>query len=416
MKPDSNDTWLAQLRRRLRSPEELAAYLGDRALPSGAAVAGACEAWPMAVTPYYASLIRRCASSDPIRRLCAADPAELSGGDLDPDPFDEAGHMPVSGLIRRYRDRAALIATRECAVLCRHCTRRNELRSLNTKHRKAGGGANSRNPTPNNQHPTANSQEATADGRAAVAGASGSGRSLKLETWSLELPPVLAWLRRHPEVREILVTGGDPLVLSTARLDAILRALRSVPTIEILRIGTRVPVVLPQRITRGLCAMLRRHHPVWLNTHFNHPAELTPEAARACERLADAGIPVGNQAVLLRGVNDSVDTLEALFRGLVRMRVRPYYLLQCDPVRGTAHFRVPLRRALGIVDELRARLTGLAVPTFVVDTPGTAGKIPLLPTAVVRWTRTGAILRGPRGRRVEYREPAASSKPWKRVR
>jgi lysine 2,3-aminomutase len=219
----------------------------------------------------------------------------------------------------------------------------------------------------------------------------------------LELPPVLAWLRRHPEVREVLVTGGDPLVLPTARLDAVLRALRRVPSIEILRIGTRVPVVLPQRVTRDLCAMLRRHHPVWMNTHFNHPAELTPESARACERLADAGIPVGNQAVLLRGVNDSVDVLERLFRGLVRMRVRPYYLLQCDPVRGTSHFQVPLRRALAIVDELRARLTGLAVPTFVVDTPGTAGKIPLLPTSVVRWTRTGAILRGPRGRLVTYR-------------
>lgn len=369
MKPDPATSWRSQLRRRLRSPEELATFLEARAPRPDGRTAAALRDWPMSVTPYYASLIRRATPSDPIHRLCAADPAELSGGDLDPDPFGEAGHMPVPGLIRRYRDRAALIATRECAVLCRHCTRRNGLRTLNAEHRTSNIVSN-----------------------------------VERGTWNLDLPPVLAWLRRHPEIREVLVTGGDPLVMSSARLDEILRAIRTVPSVEILRIGTRVPVVLPQRVSRNLCAMLRRHHPVWINTHFNHPAELTPEAARACGRLADAGIPVGNQAVLLRGVNDSVGVLEALFRGLVRMRVRPYYLLQCDPVRGTAHFRVPLRRALKIVDELRARLTGLAVPTFVVDTPGTAGKIPLLPTAVARWTRTGAVLRGPRGRRVAYRD------------
>ncbi len=403
MKPESA-AWRTQLRRRLRSPEALAAFLKGRAPRPDGRTAAALRDWPMAVTPYYASLIRRPSQADPVYRLCVADPAEVSGGDLDPDPFGEAGHMPVPGLIRRYRDRAALIATRDCAVLCRHCTRRNELRraniehrTSNIEHRSAGGGIN-------NQQPTANSQQPTADGGRALAGASGSGANLKLETWNLKLAPVLAWLRRHPEVREVLVTGGDPLVMSTARLDEILAALRTVPSVEILRIGTRVPVVLPQRVTRDLCAMLRRHHPVWVNTHFNHPAELTPESARACARLADAGIPIGNQAVLLRGVNDSVDVFERLFRGLVRMRVRPYYLLQCDPVRGTSHFRVPLRRALAIVDELRARLTGLAVPTFVVDTPGTAGKIPLLPTAVVRWTRAGAVLRGPRGRLVTYRD------------
>ncbi len=386
-------SWRSQLRRRLRSPEELAAFLGHRIAPRDAATAAVMGAWPMAVTPYYASLIRHPAGKDPVFRLCAADPAEMSGGELDPDPFGEGVHMPVPGLVRRYRDRAALIASRDCAVLCRHCTRRNELRARTfaggeTGTGERGGGGK------------------VEGGRWKVEGGGwrANPSNLKLETWNLKLPPVLSWLRRHPEVREVLVTGGDPLVMSTARLDGILGGLRSVPSIEILRIGTRVPVVLPQRITRDLCAMMRRHHPVWLNTHFNHPAELTTESARACARLADAGIPVGNQAVLLRGVNESADVLERLFRGLIRMRVRPYYLLQCDPVRGTAHFRVPLRKALAIVDELRARLSGLAVPTFVVDTPGTAGKIPLLPTGIVRWTRTGAVLRGPRGRLVTYRD------------
>lgn len=351
-------SWRWQLGRRLRSPEALAAFLGRPAPRRTAGVDAALQAWPMAVTPYYASLIRRLTRADPIVRLVLADAAEALDTDGMDDPFDETGRMPVPGLVRRYRDRAALIATTDCAVRCRHCTRRNEL----------------------------------------------TGRAGRPASTAADPAAAAAWLRRHPEVREVLVTGGDPLVLSTAKLEAILGTLRAVPSIDILRIGTRAPVVLPQRIDRALCAMLRRHHPLWLNTHFNHPAELTPQAATACARLADAGIPVGNQTVLLRGVNDSVRTLESLFRGLLKMRARPYYLLQCDPVRGAAHFRVPLRRALALVDELRARLSGLAVPVLVVDAAGGAGKIPLSPTGVLRWTRGGAILRGPRGRTAEWRD------------
>jgi lysine 2,3-aminomutase len=183
------------------------------------------------------------------------------------------------------------------------------------------------------------------------------------------------YLCGEPAVREVLVSGGDPLVLPTPALDRILAALRAVPHVEILRLGSRVPVVLPQRVTPELARMLRRHAPLWLNTHFNHPAELTPEAAAACARLADAGIPLGNQTVLLRGVNDRADVLEALFRGLLRMRVRPYYLLQCDPVRGAGHFRVPLSRGRALVGALRARLSGLAVPAYVVDVAGAPSKV-----------------------------------------
>lgn len=309
----------------------------------------------MAVTPYYASLIRELSPADPIARMCVAAAVENDGGGLPADPFDELGHAVAPGLVRRYRDRAALWATAECAVRCRHCTRRNEL----------GGG-----------------RRGGADLRAAV-----------------------AWLRRHPEVREVLVTGGDPLTLSDRRLGEWLCALRKVPSVEILRLGTRVPVVLPMRVTPALCRLLRRYHPVWLNTHFNHPAELTPAARAACERLVDAGVPVGNQTVLLRGVNDSVATLAALFRELTRWRVRPYYLLQCDPVRGAGHFRVPLRRALAIAAGLRARLSGLAVPTLVVDVPGSRSKIALSPDRVERWMRGGAVLAVDGGRRVRVADP-----------
>lgn len=347
--------WRRQLRERLRGPAELARFLG---LPAPAGDAEAARAWPMAVTPYYASLIRRADARDPIFRLAAADAAERADDGLSPDPFAERRRMPVPGLVRRYRDRAALLVTHECAVRCRHCTRRNEL--------AAGGAAAGRLPP------------------------------------APDLPRAVAWLRRHPEVREVLVTGGDPLTLGDAALERVLRAVRSVPSVEIVRLGTRAPVVLPQRITPALCRMLRRFHPLWLNTHFNHPAELTAEAAAACARLADAGIPLGNQAVLLRGVNDRADVLEELFRGLLRMRVRPYYLLQCDPVRGAGRFRVPLARGLALIAGLRRNLSGLAVPQFVVDVPGGGGKVPLLPAAVGPRVRGGIRLRTPAGRLVTY--------------
>ncbi len=313
----------------------------------------------MAVTPYYASLIREWSPRDPIVRMCVPLREELRHRGLPPDPFDEEGHTVVPGVIRRYADRVALCATRECAVRCRHCTRRNEL---------------------------------VTNANGATLAAADAARAAE-------------WLRRHPEVREALVTGGDPLCLSDRRLDELLGALRAVPTVRVIRIGTRMPVLLPARITRSVCRVLRRHHPVWLNTHFNHPAEITPASAEACRRLVDAGVPVGNQTVLLRGVNDDARTLEDLFRGLVEIRVRPYYLLHCDPVRGAGHFRVPLRRALRLVAMMRRRLTGLAIPQFVIDVPGGESKVPLAPGAVVRWTRDGAVIRGPDGRHWTVRDP-----------
>lgn len=308
--------WRWQLRHRLRSPADLRRVF-PHWHPSPADVTVAAQ-FPMAVTPYYAALIRSPDDKDPIFRLCVARATELDDPVFrDADPFGERRHSPLPGLIRRYRDRALVMATRTCATYCRHCTR---------KHSVGRGGA-------------------PADPRRAA-----------------------AWLRQHPEIREVLVSGGDPLVLATERLDRLLSTLRmGAPNIEILRIGTRAPVVLPQRVDRALCAMLRRHHPVWMSLHFNHPRELTAEAAAACARLADAGIPLNNQTVLLRGVNDDADTLEELFRGLIRLRVRPYYLFDCDPVRGVGHFRVPTARGRALMRELRRRLSGLAVPAYVRD-------------------------------------------------
>lgn len=351
-----------QLRHAARTPATLRAWLGVAVGPQAEEVA---RRFPMRVTPYYASLALPDDSADPIARMATPSAEELFENTGDPDPFAEAGHMPVPGLIRRYEDRAVLLASQVCAVYCRHCTRKHSVGPV---------------------------------GRGQIR------RAGKMRE-APSMPDIAAWLRGHPEVREILVSGGDPLLLSDARIQKILETLRGVPSVEVIRMGSRVPVVMPMRITRDLAKMLSAFHPLWLNTHFNHPRELTPEAQTACARLADAGIPLGNQAVLLRGVNDRVETLEELFRGLIRMRVRPYYLLQCDPVRGAGHFRVRLRRALEMMDELRARLSGIAVPQFVVDAAEGAGKIPLLPTRVERFRPREVELRAPRGLRVRYPEP-----------
>lgn len=329
--------WRWQLRHAARDPAALRGWFTG----APAVDARAAAAFPMSVTPYYASLARTAGAADPILRLCAPAAQEVrSLGELEADPFGEASAMPVPGLIRRYRDRAVLLATDRCAVYCRHCTRKH-----------AVGG-----PPPS--------------------GASKARKPRSTLLPAVDLAAIASHLRRHPEIREILVSGGDPLLLSDHRLEALLRAVRSVPSVEIIRVGSRVPVTLPQRITPGLARTLRRYHPLWLNTHFNHPAELSPDSARACAMLVDAGIPLGNQAVLLKGVNDRVEVLERLFRGLLRMRVRPYYLLQCDPVAGAGHFRVPVERGIALMNALRRRLSGLGMPQFVVDVPGAPCKVP----------------------------------------
>jgi lysine 2,3-aminomutase len=317
---------------------------------------------PLSITPYYLSL---CDKEDPacaVRMQCVPDAREaITGeGDLE-DPLGEVAHEVAPHLVQRYPDRALLLATDRCSVYCRFCT------------------------------------------RSRMVGDGGGARSLDV------LAPAFAYLSAHPEVRDVIVSGGDPLTLSTARLVSLISAIRAVPSVETVRLATRVPVTLPMRVTRELVDALRPFHPLWIMTHFNHPKELTREAQAACTRLADAGFPVMNQSVLLRGVNDDAATLEALFRGLVRCRVRPYYLLQADPVRGTSHLRTPLQRGIDLMAELQGRLTGIALPKLVCDTPGGHGKVPLLPDYVVARRPGRTTLRTFRGEEIEYIDPDATA-------
>lgn len=357
--------WRWQMQHRIRSMEELRSCFPELEIPTGALQAA--EKFPLAITPYYTSLIRALDDSDPIYRMAVPQAAELFDPSfLRDDPLEEEHDMPVPGLVHRYRDRALLLVTSACAMYCRHCTRKR-VTGMRESCLSAG-----------------------------------------------HLDQAVAYLREHPEVRDVIVSGGDPLTLSTAALERVLSAVRSVPTVDIIRIGTRTPVTLPMRITDELTRMLREYHPVWVNTHFNHPDEITPAAVEACTRLVDAGVPVGNQTVLLRGVNDDPLVMEQLCRGLVRMRVRPYYLFQCDLVRGVEHFRTPLSRGVQIMEYLRGRLSGVAIPAFVVDAPGGGGKIPVLPNYVVSSSPTHTVLRNFEGMMVSYPEPWSSAQECER--
>ncbi len=348
--------WRWQIRNRIRTYAELIRHLP--AVQGTPEVDQVAAKYPLAITPYYASLIRRPDAADPIYRMAVPQVQELHDPPfLHADPLEEENDMPVPGLVHRYRDRALLIATTMCAMYCRHCTRKR------------------------------------------VAGTKESSISV------CRLRQVTEYLTAHPEITDVIISGGDPFTMPTALLERILAAVRAVPSVEIIRIGTRVPVVLPQRINEELVQMLRKYHPLWINTHFNHPVELTEEAIAALARLADAGIPLGNQSVLLRGINDDPQVMEALCRALVRARVRPYYLFQCDLVRGVEHFRTPLSRGIEIMEYLRGRLSGLAIPTFVVDTPHGGGKIPLLPNYVISHSPSHTVLRNFEGMLVNYPEP-----------
>jgi lysine 2,3-aminomutase len=315
------------------------------------------------LTPYYASLMDPARPSCPIRRQAIPSLRErdVVPGELG-DPLGEDSHRPVPSIFHKYPDRVLLLAIDRCAIYCRHCNRR----------RLVGG----------DDPPTQG-----------------------------ELEEALGYIAATPRVRDVLISGGDPLLMSTARLDALLGRLRAIPHVEIIRIGTRVPVVLPMRIDDALAQTLRRHGPVFVNTHFNHPVELTAEARAACERLVDHGVPVGNQTVLLRGINSSVRCLRALMRGLIRSRIRPYYLFQGDTVLGTDHLRTPTAEAIRLMDGLRGWMSGMAVPQLVLDAPGGLGKIPIGPDYVVGRERDAdgdwLLLRNYRGEKVRYPEPRA---------
>lgn len=333
--------WKWQFRNRVRSLRQLASVL-NRPVASLAACGPVLRTYRMAITPYYLSLLDSADENDPLRRQCFPDTRELTfslGGV--PDPLDEEREMPVPGLIRRYPDRCLAIVTGTCAVYCRHCNRKRLWRT---------------------QKP---------------------GRTRE------RLQVMVDYVARTPTLREVIVSGGDPLLVSERLLDWFLGTLRAIPHVEVLRIGSRAPVTLPMRITPELCAMLKRHRPLWFNTQFNHAHEITEESARACEMLLEAGIPVGNQSVLLRGVNDDYESMRELLYGLERISVRPYYLFQCDPVRGTDHFRTEILTGMEIMERLWRNISGLCLPRYVLDRPGGGGKIPLQPFSLLSETGPG---------------------------
>lgn len=313
---------------------------------------------PVGVTPYYMSLLDADDPQQPLRKTVVPTLGEYERGPGEADdPLGEEGHSPVPGLIHRYPDRVLLLPLDFCSTYCRYCTRSRVV---------------------------------------------GHGEIVPNER---RLEAIFHYLEDATQVRDVLISGGDPLALSDEKLNWILSRLRSIPHIEFIRIGTKMPAVLPQRITGDLVRILRKYHPLWMSLHFLHPDECTAESKLACERLADAGIPLGSQTVLLRGVNDSVETMKQLVHRLLLMRVRPYYLYQCDPISGSAHFRTPVSKGLEIIEGLRGHTTGYAVPTYVIDAPGGGGKIPLQPQYVVGREGDWLLLRNYEGGEYRYPDP-----------
>ena len=310
------------------------------------------------ITPYFASLMDPHDPSDPIRKQILPTKGEILPftGEME-DSLAEDAHSPVPGLVHRYPDRVLMLVTNQCASYCRYCT------------------------------------------RSRIVGDPTKAFSSK------DFEAQLDYLRRTPQVRDVLLSGGDPLTLSPRVLERLLTALREIPHIEIVRIGSRVPVFMPQRITDDLCDLLQRFHPLWINIHVNHPKEITPELAQACDKLTRAGIPLGNQAVLLAGVNDDPHIQRKLVHDLVRIRVRPYYLYQCDLVHGAGHFRTPIGKGIEIIESLRGHTSGFSVPTYVVDAPGGGGKIPLNPNYIISYSDHKVVLRNYEGFITTYEEP-----------
>lgn len=340
----------------LTTEAELASVI-DLSPEERAGLAASKSLFRVGITPYYASLMDPAHPSCPVRLQAIPHPAEAQIREEElRDPLGEDTHNPAPSVVHKYPDRVLFLVVDRCGIYCRHCNRR----------RLVGG----------DEPPT-----------------------------TAELEAGLEYIAKTPRIRDVLLSGGDPLLLSTRRLSYLLGRLRQIPHVETIRIGTRLPVVCPMRIDDELVAALRQHHPLFVNTHFNHVKELTPEARRGCERLVDAGIPVGNQTVLLRGVNSSVRSLRALMRGLLRMRVRPYYLFQGDTVIGTDHLRTPVETAMELYQGLRGWMNSMAVPMLVLDAPGGGGKVPIVPSYIEHLDEERVIVKTYRGARVEYPQP-----------
>lgn len=349
--------WRWQMRHRITNADELARWI-----PVSDALRAEIEActvrFRMAITPFYLSLVDPDDPDDPLRRQCIMSSRELIRDPNDlPDPLDETGSLVTPHIVHRYPDRVLLFATMECGMYCRHCTRRRIVGET--------------------------------DGSAAIE----------------DLDREFDYIRAHPEIRDVLISGGDPLTLPTDHLEQIISRLRAIEHVDIIRIGTRVPCVLPMRIDDELLSMLRKYQPVWINVQFNHVKELSPEAEAACARIADAGIPLGNQSVLLRGVNDTADAMRDLVLRLVHDRVRPYYLYQCDLTEGIAHFRTPVETGIRILHALQGAVSGFAVPKFVVDAPGGGGKVPISYNYVREANDREIVFENYEGKVYRYPEP-----------
>jgi lysine 2,3-aminomutase len=349
--------WKWQFRNRITTVEELATFIPLSAREK-AQLKLVTSKYPLSVSPYYLSLINIYNTDDPIKKQAIPSFEEITLGSVGfEDPLGEKRDSVVPGLVHRYPDRLLMVFTDICPMLCRHCTRKREWHN--------GGWVRT----------------------------------------SGEIKTMLDYIRRHKAIRDVILSGGDPLTLSTRRLEDIISKLRQIDHIEIIRIGTRFPVVLPQRIDDELCNMLSKYGPIWLNTQFNHPRELTPESAAACDRLLRAGVPINNQSVLLRGINDNVETQTKLCNGLLKIKVRPYYLFQCDEVQGTEHLRTSVETGIKIIEGMRGHTSGLAVPSFVIDLPEGGGKVPLQPNYVLTQTKENMVLRNYQGRFIWFRNP-----------
>ncbi|WP_204569792.1 KamA family radical SAM protein [Arsenicitalea aurantiaca] len=354
--------WKWQVRNRIRRLAELEPIL-DLTDDERAAIAARTGSLPIAITPYYLSLLSREDPDQPLRRTHLPVGAEfVTGPGEAPDPLGEDHDMAVPGLVHRYPDRVLFLTTGFCSTYCRYCTRSRMVGETNGEY------------------------------------------SFSTSQWER----AAQYIEAHPEIRDCLLSGGDPLSIGDDKLEWLLDRLRSIKHLQFLRIGTKIPVVMPQRITKSMTRMLARFHPLWMSIHFTHPDELTPETREACARLADAGIPLGSQTVLLKGINDSLPVMRDLMHGLLMARVKPYYLYQCDPVSGSAHFRTSVAAGLEIIRGLRGHTSGYAVPQFVIDAPGGGGKIPLLPDYLAGREGDDLLLENFEGGLYRYPDPGGT--------
>lgn len=348
--------WQTQLKEAITSYEDLPSTAQKRL--SKSEFTSLANQFPVSITPYYASLIDFASPTDPLLQMVFPSKEEFldssTSAQTKIDPICENSHAVLPGLIRRYPDRALILVTSQCAAYCRFCTRR-----------AMGQG----NIVPANQH---------------------------------NFDSALKYISSNPQIDDVIISGGDPLLLEDDALVQIVQKIRNIPSVKIIRIASRVPVTLPMRITGELASRIARYGPIFVNTHFNHPQELTEDATAAISHFVDNGIPVNNQSVLLRGINDNRDTLAQLFKGLLHNRVRPYYLFMCDLVKGTDHFRVSLDKAVELIGSLRGQISGLAIPTLVVDLPGGHGKIPITPNHIIERNANHFLLLAPNGKQIKY--------------